>query len=150
MSAPAKPGQREIVSHSAGVVVVRETGSGWRFLVLRAYSQWDFPKGLVEPGEEPLATAIRETREESGITDLEFLWGTPYQDTQIYGHGKVARYYIACTQSEQLTLPVSPELGHPEHHEYRWVEHDEARDLLPARLQPILVWAQRIISQTVN
>ena len=33
---------------SAGVVVVRQTDSGWRFLMLRAYRNWDFPKGLVE------------------------------------------------------------------------------------------------------
>ena len=34
---------------SAGVVVVRETSDGWRFLLLRAFNHWDFPKGMVEP-----------------------------------------------------------------------------------------------------
>jgi 8-oxo-dGTP pyrophosphatase MutT (NUDIX family) len=33
---------------SAGVVVVRQTADGWRFLLLRAFSHWDFPKGMVE------------------------------------------------------------------------------------------------------
>jgi 8-oxo-dGTP pyrophosphatase MutT (NUDIX family) len=28
---------------------------------------WDVPKGLADPGEEPLAAALRETREETGI-----------------------------------------------------------------------------------
>ena len=36
-----------------GAVVVRETGSGWLTLMLRAYKNWDFPKGLCEDGEEP-------------------------------------------------------------------------------------------------
>ena len=31
---------------------------------------WDVPKGLAEPGESPLAAALRETREETGI-DLD-------------------------------------------------------------------------------
>jgi hypothetical protein len=39
-------------------------------------------------------------------------------------------------------LPVSPELGRPEHHEYRWVTYEEARSLLPLRLLPILEWAR--------
>ena len=47
---------------SAGVVVIRETHEGWLYLLLRAYNHWDFPKGMVEPGEEPLAAAIREVR----------------------------------------------------------------------------------------
>ena len=38
---------------SAGVVVVRATEPGWRFLLLRAFNHWDFPKGMVENGEEP-------------------------------------------------------------------------------------------------
>ena len=48
---------------SAGVVVVRSTPSGWLFLMLRAYRNWDFPKGGVEADEEPLDAARREVRE---------------------------------------------------------------------------------------
>ena len=33
---------------AAGVVVFRRTGAGLYFLVLRAYNNWDFPKGLVD------------------------------------------------------------------------------------------------------
>ena len=40
---------------SAGVVVVRQAAAGWLFLMLRAYRNWDFPKGLVETGEDPSA-----------------------------------------------------------------------------------------------
>jgi len=39
--------------------------------------------------------------------------------------------------------PVSPELGRPEHDEWRWVSFDEAEHLLPPRLQPILAWARK-------
>ena len=48
---------------------------GWLFLMLRAYRNWDFPKGLVESGEDPLAAARREVQEETLIEDLHFDWG---------------------------------------------------------------------------
>jgi 8-oxo-dGTP pyrophosphatase MutT (NUDIX family) len=126
---------------SAGIVVVRDTPDGMRFLMLRAYRNWDFPKGLVETREDPLEAAVRETAEETGIDDLAFDWGTDYSETARYSGNKIARYYLARTHSEDLTLPVSPELGRPEHHEYRWVDLDEALVLAPARLAPVIVWA---------
>src|SRR5690348_15093623 len=96
---------------SAGVVVVRRGPLGWLFLMLRAYRNWDFPKGVVEPGEDPLAAARREVREETSIEDLRFGWGEIYRETGPYGNRKVARYYLAETRTERITLPVNPELG---------------------------------------
>ena len=126
---------------SAGVVVVRETPDGVRFLLLRAYKLWDFPKGLVEVNESPLDAALRETREETGIDDITLAWGEVHAETAPYSGGKIARYYLGRTQSERVVLPVNPELGRPEHHEFRWVDGEEATALLPARLQPIIAWA---------
>ena len=128
---------------SAGVVVVREDDSGWRLLILRAYRNWDFPKGMVEVGESPLDAAIRETAEETAISDLVFCWGEAYCETAPYGAGKVARYYLARTAQTSIVLPVSAELGRPEHHASRWVGYDEAARLLPPRLQPVLAWARK-------
>jgi 8-oxo-dGTP pyrophosphatase MutT (NUDIX family) len=125
------------------VVVARRVDGGWRLLVLRAYRNWDFPKGRVESGEAPLDAAIRETAEEAAISDLVFHWGEVYCETAPYRSGKVARYYLAETAQASVTLLVSPELGRPEHDEWRWVNYDEAEDLLPPRLQPILAWARQ-------
>jgi len=130
---------------SAGVVVVRQTDSGWRFLLLRAYRNWDFPKGLVESGEDPLTAARREVTEETLIRDLQFLWGESFMETAPYSRNKVARYYLAETRTEEVTLPVRPELGRPEHHECRWVDYDEAIELSSPRVQPVLRWAARLI-----
>jgi 8-oxo-dGTP pyrophosphatase MutT (NUDIX family) len=127
---------------SAGIVPVRRTPDGWRMLILRAYKNWDYPKGRIDPGEEPFAAAKRETAEEADLTDLSFPFGEGYQDTAPYSGGKVARYYLAETRREDVVLPVSPELGRPEHHEGRWVTLDEAAELLPPRLQPVLAWAR--------
>jgi 8-oxo-dGTP pyrophosphatase MutT (NUDIX family) len=130
---------------SAGVVVVRQAEPGWLFLMLRAYRNWDFPKGLVENGEDPLAAARREVTEETMISDLHFGWGDTFCETAPYSRNKVARYYLGQTASEAVTLPVTPELGRPEHHESRWVSLDEARTLASARIQPVLEWAAKTL-----
>jgi len=131
---------------SAGVVVLRGTGEGWRVLLLRVYSYWDFPKGRVEPGETPLTTAQRETREETTLDDLEFAWGESFVDTAPYGRDrKIARYFVARTPTAEVSLPVNPELGKPEHHEWRWCDWESAEQLVPERLWPVLRWAQDVI-----
>lgn len=126
---------------SAGVVVIRGKAEQHRYLLLRAYRNWDFPKGVVEPGEDPLQAAIREVEEETAITDLTFRWGYDYRETPPYGRGKVARYYLAETKQLEIHLPVNPELGRPEHDEFLWADHSAAQKLLPPRLQRILEWA---------
>ena len=126
---------------SCGVIVIRETDEGIRYLLLRAFRNWDFPKGMKERGESPMAAALREVEEETTLNDLEFLWGEEYIETGPYSRGKVARYYIARTCRDDVDLPVNPELGRAEHAEYRWVELEEARDMTTARLAPVLDWA---------
>jgi 8-oxo-dGTP pyrophosphatase MutT (NUDIX family) len=132
---------------SAGLIPVRRAPGGWVVLVLRAFRNWDFPKGVVEPGEEPLQTARRETAEETGLSDLSFPFGTDYRETLPYAGGKVARYYLAETREEEVALPISHELGRPEHHEWRWVTFDEAEELLPPRLALVLDWARKVLDE---
>lgn len=43
---------------SCGIVLVRSSSDGYRTLLLRAYHHWDFPKGLLEEGEEPLLQTV--------------------------------------------------------------------------------------------
>src|SRR5262245_28202176 len=93
---------------SAGVVVVRAQDGRWRYLLLRAFNHWDFPKGMVEVGEDPRDAAVREVREESTIEDLEFVWGDDSIQTGPYSNGKVARYYLARTRQSEVQLPFNP------------------------------------------
>ena len=131
---------------SAGAVVFRRTDRGPRLLLLRAYKNWDFPKGMVEPGETELDAAKRECAEETGLTDLDFPFGDAHKDTLAYAGGKVARYFLAETGESDIHLPVSPELGRPEHHEWRWVSLDEAEELLPPRLGIVLDWVRQTLA----
>jgi 8-oxo-dGTP pyrophosphatase MutT (NUDIX family) len=131
---------------SAGVVVARRADADWRLLLLRSWQNWDFPKGMVEPGESPLEAALRETAEETGITDLDFRWGHDYREVGPYGsRRKIARYHLAVTAQEHIVLPISPELGRPEHDEWRWVTPQRAAQLLPPRLLSVLDWAREIL-----
>lgn len=138
----------KVTALSAGAVVVRRQDEGFRFLVLRAYRNWDFPKGMVESGEDPLSAARREVAEETGIQDLTFPWGAVFHETAPYGRGKVARYYLAETDTVHVVMGINPELGRPEHHEYRWVSAEQARRLLPDRLHPVLKWAVETLSDS--
>ncbi|HSC95431.1 MAG TPA: NUDIX domain-containing protein [Burkholderiales bacterium] len=133
---------------SAGVIPARRTPEGWKLLILRAYRNWDFPKGVIDPGEEPLAAAKREAAEEAALTDLAFPFGEIYRDTAPYSGGKIARYYLAVTKQVRITLPVSEELGRPEHDEGRWVSLAEAQRQLPPRLQPIIRWVKSVLAPT--
>jgi 8-oxo-dGTP pyrophosphatase MutT (NUDIX family) len=131
---------------SAGIVVVRKTKLGWKFLLLRAYSYWDFPKGKAEEGEALIETALRETEEESGVVDLDFCWGKSYKETEPYGKKKkIARYYIAKTKQKKITLNFNEELGRPEHNEYRWVKFKELEKLASPRILKIAQWANEIL-----
>jgi ADP-ribose pyrophosphatase YjhB (NUDIX family) len=66
-------GPREpVLEVSAGGVVVRTIGGQEHVLVIRdPYRKWGLPKGHAEDGESPGQTALREVREETGLTDLQ-------------------------------------------------------------------------------
>ena len=131
---------------SSGVVVVSVLDRKLKFLLLRAYRNWDFPKGLVEPGESPIDAAIREVREETTLDDISFDWGMLFMDTGPYNKGKIARYYIARSKETHIELPVNPQLGAPEHHEARWMDYNRALTMVSPRLQPVVRWAYGVVN----
>ncbi len=144
-----KPTSNRILS--SGVVVVHRVADHYQYLLLRAYNYWDFPKGVVEANESPLAAAVREVEEETTLTGLRFRWGDAYRETHPYNQGrKVARYYIAESPRTEVRLPPNPELGRPEHSEFRWVSRIDAWILLTPRVRAILEWSDAIIARPVR
>lgn len=132
---------------AAGVIIVRFFDEAPRYLLLRAYRYWDFPKGEVEAGVTLLETAKREASEETGLTDLSFRWGTDHYRTEKYARNKMACYFVVESRRGEPDLPVSPELGRPEHHEWRWVDVVEGRRLLVPRVRAALDWAHRMVTE---
>ena len=110
---------------SAGIVLFRRDSSKNEFLLLN-YPQghWDFVKGKVEQNETPHETAIREAREETGITNIEFIDG--FEESVEYDfrfkrediHKKVI-FFLAKTDEKNIKL------SH-EHNDYLWLEYSDA------------------------
>lgn len=135
---------------SCGVVPVRLVDDEPLYLMLRVYTQWDFPRGRKEPGESDLETAIRETEEETTIkpSNLFFDWGTDYYETDPYKTRqgrKIIRYFVGRCQQKEISLPVNPELGKPEHNEFSWKTYDEAKEVANERVGKVLDWAHNIV-----
>jgi phosphohistidine phosphatase len=52
----------------AGAVPFRVAGRKVEFLLVTSHrGNWIFPKGIIEPGDSPEGTALKEAREEAGI-----------------------------------------------------------------------------------
>jgi 8-oxo-dGTP pyrophosphatase MutT (NUDIX family) len=68
-SSPTKPKLPIRRQVSAGGVAFRRTAGGAEVALItpRGTQRWQLPKGLVDPGETPEATAKREVREEAGV-----------------------------------------------------------------------------------
>ena len=64
--------QKARIEHSSGGVVVRRIDGTVCVLLIRdPYGKWGLPKGHVENGESPCEAALREVREETGLTHLD-------------------------------------------------------------------------------
>jgi len=99
------------------------------------------PAGGVDAGEGPSEAAIREVREETRLSDLDFAWGVDHIETEPYAGGKVVRFYVARSAGGAVSLPINPALGRAEHHEFRWLPFEAALALTVPRLQRVLQWA---------
>jgi len=109
---------------SAGIILFNEQEER-KFLLLNYPSgHWDFVKGKMEEGETYQTTALRETKEETGISDVEFLDGFKEEIEyrfRIKGeeiHKKVI-FFLGKTLGTDVTI------SH-EHLDFIWLDFDKA------------------------
>ncbi len=147
---------------SAGGVVVREKDGNWwvaaielpsaaptatsepasvgklrRAVRSKVKSVLCLPKGLIDPGEKPLEAALREVREETGITAIPIvkLADSKYVYVRSWGDGarvfKVVSFYLLRYQSgriDNIAEEMRIEVGRA-----RWVRLEDAPQLLAYR-----------------
>ena len=134
---------------SAGIVLFRKEDSKNLFLLLHYPSgHWDFVKGKMEKGESTHETAIRETKEETGITDVNFLEGFEewieynFQYQKELVHKKVV-FFLAETTTKEVNI------SH-EHLDYTWMDYNTAMEKTTFdNAKTVLTKAQMLLSKTV-
>jgi 8-oxo-dGTP pyrophosphatase MutT (NUDIX family) len=123
---------------SAGVVLVRTMrGEPW-FAAVRprgkAEGTWALPKGLIDPGESPAETALREGYEETGVHgrlvsklgDVRYVY--TWRGERVF---KIVTFYLARAGAGRIgALPLGME---HEVAEARWLRLSEAPRLLAYR-----------------
>ena len=133
---------------SAGIVLFRKEGTKKTFLLLHYPSgHWDFVKGKMEKGESYRETAIRETMEETGISDVTFMdnfeewieYNFQYKGELV--HKKVI-FFLGETKTEEVKISE-------EHLSYAWKEYNDAMEKTTFdNAKTILTKAQSLLSQT--
>ncbi len=95
---------------------------------------WEFPGGGIEWGENPRETAIRETKEETGINVDELLFiGITSATYKKENKDKHSLYMVYLATSKEKDVEISKE-----HKEYRWLSISELKYLkLGLNAEPI-------------
>ncbi len=132
---------------SAGGIVFRSDAGQPMFLLIRdSYQNWGFPKGHLEPGEQPSAAALREVSEETGLSDLSIRseidtidWFFRFRGQLIH---KVCHFFLMET-GETTTSPQHAE-GITA---CRWMRFEEAQSLISyANARGVLRRAQEMLT----
>ena len=134
---------------SAGIVLFRKEESKILFLLLHYPSgHWDFVKGKMEPGESTHQTAIRETKEETGITDITFVenfeewiqYNFKYQGELVQ---KKVVFFLAETKTKEVKI------SH-EHSGYTWMDYNSSMEKTTFdNAKTVLTKAQKLLSDTL-
>lgn len=91
---------------------------------LKGKGYWGFPKGHIEEGEEPTATARREIMEETNIDELEFILGFLQKERYFFRQDnkmiyKQVLFFLAKSKSQQVKLSF-------EHSDFIWLPFEQA------------------------
>jgi len=134
---------------SAGIVLYRKEKGEKLFLLLHYPSgHWDFVKGKMEKGETTQQTAIRETKEETGITDIAFVENfEEWIEYNFKYKGELVQKKVVFFLAETKTKNVK--ISH-EHSGYTWMDYNTSMEKTTFdNAKTVLTKAQRLLSKTL-
>ncbi len=110
---------------SRGAVIFRMENECRLYLLMHYESgHWEFVKGKIEKGEEDKDTVVREAREETGITDLNFIFGFREKIEYFYRReGRTIHKEVVLFLAETKIRDV---IISPEHVGFEWMDYDTA------------------------
>ena len=119
-----QPSEREV--SAGGIVFRRVPPEPTRFLLIRdSYGKWGFPKGHLEDGETPQDAALRETREEAGLEQLNLQGPIKIIDWYFRFRGRRIHKYCHFFLIESPTGDPVPQASEGIS-DYRWLPLDKA------------------------
>jgi len=134
---------------SAGIVLYRKENTKNLFLLLHYPSgHWDFVKGKMEKNETTHETAIREAKEETGITDIVFAenfeewieYNFKYQGELVQ---KKVVFFLAETKTKEIKI------SH-EHSGYIWMDYNASMEKTTFdNAKTVLTKAEKLLSNTL-
>ena len=134
---------------SAGIVLFRKNQGEVLYLLLNYPSgHWDFVKGKKEPGETNYETAIRETKEETGITDLKFIENfEKWIEYNFQYDGELVQkkvvFFLAETKTKEIII------SH-EHLDFKWLDYESAmKKTTFQNAKNVLSEANKILSKSL-
>ncbi|PIV31874.1 hypothetical protein COS33_00915 [Candidatus Wolfebacteria bacterium CG02_land_8_20_14_3_00_37_12] len=151
---------------SAGIIIYRKTKEGVKFLLLyHGGGYWNFPKGkieaeprtetdsLVRGKEKSFDAALRETREETGLSKIDLKLNKNFKTYEKFvfwrGRGalkvkvfKIVIFYLAETKKSWIKISY-------EHDGYAWFTYKEAINILKHKdSQRVLMQANEFLNKT--
>jgi len=129
------------IARSAGFIIVRPAGDGYRVLGLKVWGKFDIPKGKLDDNESDFEAAIRECEEEASIsvTSTDMKWGHD-SFTAMRPHKHVV-IYLAETDQEPKIKP-NPETGIYEHDSCEWLTWNQMLSGSYPYLKSAIEWAR--------
>ena len=112
---------------SGAIIFIRDKPIKY-LLVQYGNGYWEFVRGNIEENETEKETAIREAKEETGISDLNFIESFKEKISFFYKMNnelinKEIIFFLAETKIEKIKLSF-------EHKDYKWLEIEDALKLI--------------------